>query len=90
MTNPAPSRIFASRVDSLLRDYIDARIHEELKPLRDDIAALRGALLATRESLQRDMGNVAGRMSNTEDLLGMSTKRVADLATLAKKLDEEV
>ena len=89
MTNPAPSRAFASSVDSLLRDYIDARIHEELKPLLDDMVALRGALLATRESLQRDMGNVAGRIANAEDLIGMSSKRVADLASLAKKMNEE-
>ena len=71
-----------------MREYVNARINEELKPLRDDIAALRGAVLRTRESLQRDVSDSAGRLTNVEDLLNMSTKRVADLAALAKQKDE--
>jgi len=89
MTNPVNSKHWASQVDAVTREYIDARIHEELKPMRDDIAALRVAILATRESLQRDMGNVAGRMSNTEELLEMSSSRAAKLASIAKQMDEE-
>jgi hypothetical protein len=76
-------------VDASTREYINARIHEELKPIRDDIAALRSAILAARESLQRDMGDVAGRMSNTEELLAMSASRAAKLADLAKRMDED-
>jgi hypothetical protein len=89
MTNPVNSKHWASQVDAVTREYIDARIHEELKPIKDDIAALRVAILATRESLQRDMGNVAGRMSNTEELLEMSSSRAAKLASIAKQMDEE-
>jgi len=89
MTNPAKSSAWASKVDAVVREYVNARINEELKPLRDDIAALRGAILVTRESLQRDMGNTAARVTNVEDLLSMSTKRVADLAALAKRKDGE-
>jgi hypothetical protein len=89
MTNPVNSKHWASQVDAVTREYIDARIHEELKPMKDDIAALRVAILATRESLQRDMGNVAGRMSNTEELLEMSSSRAAKLASIAKQMDEE-
>lgn len=81
------SKLWESRVDSIIREYVNARLAEELKPIRDDIEALRSAISRTRESLQRDMGNVAGRMTNTEDLLNMSTKRVADLAKLAKEKD---
>ena len=40
MTNPVNSKHWASQVDAVTREYIDARIHEELKPMRDDIAAL--------------------------------------------------
>lgn len=87
MPNPVNSRHWASQVDATTREYINALIHEELKPIRDDIAALRGAILAARESLQRDMGDVAGRVTNAEDLLNMSSKRVADLAKLAKEKD---
>jgi len=89
MTNPVHSRHWASQVDASTREYINARIHEELKPIRDDIAALRSAILAARESLQRDMGNVAGRMANTEELLAMSASRAAKLADLAKRMDED-
>lgn len=89
MTNPVHSRHWASQVDASTREYINARIHEELKPIRDDIAALRSAILAARESLQRDMGDVAGRMANTEDLLAMSANRAAKLADLAKRMDED-
>lgn len=89
MTNPVNSKHWASQVDAVTREYIDARIHEELKPMKDDIAALRVAILATRESLQRDMGDVAGRMSNTEELLEMSSSRAAKLASIAKQMDEE-
>ena len=89
MTNPVHSRHWASLVDANTREYINARIHEELKPMRDDIAALRSAILAARESLQRDMGDVAGRMANTEELLAMSASRAAKLADLAKRMDED-
>ncbi len=84
MPNPVSSSVWASQVDATYREYIDARIHEELKTMKDDIEALRGALLLTRESLQRDMGNVSGRMTNTEDIISMSSSRVAALAKLAK------
>jgi hypothetical protein len=89
MTNPVKSSAWASQVDAVVREYVNARINEELKPLRDDMAALRVAISRTRESLQRDMGDSAGRVSNVEDLLGMSAKRVADLAALAKKKDDD-
>lgn len=88
MPNPVSSRHWASQVDATVREYIDARIHEELKPMRDDIEALRGAISRTRESLQRDMGDVAGRVTNAEDILAMSSTRVAQLAKLAKEKDE--
>jgi hypothetical protein len=88
MTNPVKSSVWASKVDAVVREYVNARINEELKPLRDDIAALRVAISRTRESLQRDMGDSAGRLTNVEDLLSMSTKRVADLAALAKQKDD--
>lgn len=88
MTNPVKSSVWASQVDAVVREYVNARINEELKLLRDDIAALRGAILRTRESLQREVSDSAGRLTNVEDLLNMSTKRVADLAALAKQKDE--
>ena len=89
MTNPVKSSVWASKVDAVVREYVNAKLNEELKPLRDDIAALRVAISRTRESLQRDMGDSVGRLTNVEDLLSMSTKRVADLAALAKQKDDD-
>ena len=87
MPNPSSS-VWATRVDVVTREYINARIQEELKPMRDDIDALSSAILSARESLQRDMGNVSGRVSNTEELLNMSAARVAKLADLAREKEE--
>ncbi len=83
MKNPVPSSAWASKIDANTREYIDARLDEELKPIRDDIAALIGAISQTRESLQRDLGDVSGRVTNAEDLIGMSGSRLAQLAKMA-------
>lgn len=86
MTNPVHSRHWASQVDATTREYINARINEELKPLRDDIAAMRSALLVIREGGQTDVGQLTARVNDVEALLNMSTSRVAKLRQLA---DEE-
>jgi len=86
MTNPVSSRHWASQVDATTREYIDARINEELKPLRDDIAAMRSALLVIREGGQTDVGQLTARVNDVEALLNMSTSRVAKLRQMA---DEE-
>ena len=83
MTNPVNSKHWASQVDAVTREYIDARIHEELKPMRDDIAALRSALLGIREGLQADMGQITARVNDAEELIKMSSWRVAKLRSLA-------
>ena len=83
MKNPVPSSAWASKIDANTREYIDARLDEELKPIRDDIASLISAISQTRESLQRDLGDVSGRVTNAEDLIGMSGSRLAQLAKMA-------
>ena len=87
MTNPVNSKHWASQVDAVTREYIDARIHEELKPMKDDIAALRSALLGIREGLQADMGQITARVNDAEELIKMSSWRVAKLRSLA--IEEE-
>jgi len=80
------SRHWASQVDASTREYINARITEELKPVRDDIAGLRSALLGIREGNQAEIGQLTARVNDLEALLQMSTSRVAQLRRLA---DEE-
>lgn len=83
MKNPVPSSAWASKIDTDTREYINARLEEELKPIRDDIADVIRAISQLRESLQRDLGDVAGRVTNAEDLIGMSGSRLAQLAKMA-------
>ena len=85
MTNPVHSRHWASQVDVTTREYINARINEEMRPLRDDIEALRGALLSLRETANFNSGNLVGRLNNMEELLSMSSTRIAQLRTLANE-----
>ena len=81
----AHSRHHASQVDPTTREYINARINEELAPIRDDIEALRGALLSLRETSNFNSGNLIGRLNNMEELLSMSSTRIAQLRTLANE-----
>tara|TARA_B100001093_G_scaffold515792_1_gene593000 strand:+ start:5774 stop:6034 length:261 start_codon:yes stop_codon:yes gene_type:complete len=81
----AHSSVWASQVDPAIREYIDAKISEEIKPFRDDIEGLRGALLALRETANFNSGNLIGRLNNMEELLSMSASRVAKLRTLANE-----
>lgn len=87
MTNPVHSRHWASQVDATTREYINARINEEIKPIRDDIEALRGALLSLRETANFNSGDLIGRLNNMEQLLSMSTTRIAKLRALANEDD---
>ena len=80
------SRNLASKVEAVIREYTDARINEELAPLRDDIATLKDAILRLRENLQSDLGNVTGRMTSMETLVNMSTSRLAKLKEIAKEV----
>ena len=83
MTNPVHSRNWASQVDAVTREYINARINEELRPIRDDMDSLRGALLSLRETANLNSGNLIGRLNNMEELLSLSSTRIAQLRTLA-------
>ena len=83
MTQPS-SKVWATQVDAVIREYVGAFLNEEIKPLRDDIAALRSALLGIRESGQSDIGKLTARVNDVEDLLSMSTSRIAKLAQLAR------
>lgn len=81
----ANSRVWASQVDSVIREYVNARINEELKPIRDDMAAVRSALSVMRQGSQSDIGQLTARVNDVEELLQMSSSRVAKLRQLANE-----
>ena len=87
MANPVKSDVWATQVDNVIREYVTARIHEELKPVRDDTAALLSALLRIREASQSDIGTLTARVNDAEELIKMSSWRVAKLRSLA--IEEE-
>ena len=81
----AHSRVWATQVDSVIREYVNARINEELKPIRDDVAAVRSALSVMRQGSQSDIGQLTARVNDVEALIRMSASRVAKLQKLAGK-----
>jgi hypothetical protein len=87
MSNPLKSSVWATQVDASTRAYVDARLHEELKPVRDDTEALRVALLRIREASQSDMGQLTARVNDAEELIKMSSWRVSKLRSMATEED---
>jgi hypothetical protein len=87
MSNPLKSSVWAAQVSAETRAYVNARLHEELKPIRDDTEALRVALLRIREASQGDMGLLTARVNDAEELIKMSSWRVSKLRSMATEED---
>lgn len=85
MTSPTKSSVWASQVDPVVREYITARINEELKPLRDDIATLRVALSNNKSATEASLGEQAAKLNDQEALLGLPSYKIAKLLELAQK-----
>mgnify|MGYP003639765650 FL=1 len=84
MTKPHSS-ILASRIEPHLRDYIDARINEEIKPMRDDIAACLVALSLNNGTTEVKLGEQAARLNDIDALLSLPSYKVVKLLELAQK-----
>ena len=84
MTKPHSS-ILASRIEPHLRDYIDARINEEIKPMRDDIAACLVALSLNNGATEVKLGEQAARLNDIDALLSLPSYKVVKLLELAQK-----
>jgi len=84
MTKPHSS-VWASRVEPHLRDYIDARINEEIKPVRDDIAACLVALSHNNAATENKLGEQAAKLNDIEHVLNLPSYKIAKLLELAQK-----
>tara|TARA_B100000780_G_scaffold128324_1_gene89979 strand:+ start:4029 stop:4286 length:258 start_codon:yes stop_codon:yes gene_type:complete len=84
MTKPHSS-ILASRIEPHLRDYIDARINEENKPVRDDIAACLVALSFNNGTTEVKLGEQEARLNDIYALLSLPSYKVVKLLELAQK-----
>ena len=56
-------------VEAATQDYIDARVSQQLSPIRDDIDAIKGALLALKDTSKFDMGSFIRRLNNVEEAM---------------------
>ncbi len=84
MTKPHSS-LLASRIEPQLRDYIDGRINEEMKPLRDDIAECLVALSNNRAATELSLGEQAAKLNDIEALLRLPSYKIGKLLELAQK-----
>lgn len=81
----ANSKALASAIDPKVRDYIDAKLKEEISPIRDDLSDLLCAISEVREMSQYDAGNLIGRINNMEQVLMMSSAKIARIRDLGKE-----
>ena len=88
MTTPSPQNL-ASFVDPRTREYIDARISQEMKAARDDISSLRTAVLALREAIHRDHGNLAAQVNDVAALVNLNPARASRLRALLEEDENE-
>lgn len=70
-----PSHISAPHVDPAARDYVNARISEELKPLVDAISATNVQIAAILANLEMIQGTVSAIQNRT-------AQRDVDMGTL--------
>ena len=76
----ADSKALASAIDPKVRDYIDAKINEEIFPIRDDLDKLSGALLQVREADAVRCNTLSARISTVHELISLSRGRVERIA----------
>jgi hypothetical protein len=79
MTTPHSSTI-ASSVDPKVRDYIEAKINEALRPIRDEIVVLNSAVLDARISNDTNSETVKSRIGSIEQILKLSRGRIEQIA----------
>ena len=84
MTKPHSS-VLASRIEPHLRDYIDARISEEMKPVRDDIAACLVALSHNNAATEIKLGEQSAKLNDIQNVLNLPSYKIAKLLELAQK-----
>lgn len=76
------SKNLASAIDPKVRDYIDAKFKEEIIPIRDDLTALNGAILAVREADEQRCNTLSARIVTVHEIIKLSSGRVERLAKL--------
>lgn len=82
-----PSRNLASAMDPVTRDYVNAKISEELKPIRDDMVAVLEALSEMRTENEVSKGEHVARINMVEEVLELSGAKVAKIRQLMEDID---
>ena len=76
----ADSRALASAIDPKVRDYIDAKIKEELSPIRDDLLATKVAISELRDADQQGRDTINAHVVKIQSVLNLSRGRVEQIA----------
>jgi hypothetical protein len=81
------SNAIAASVDPKTRDYIDAKLNETLKQIRDDMTVMREALSGMRTKNDVYQGEVTARVNAVEEVLELSGAKVARIRKLMEDID---
>jgi len=82
-----PSRNLANMVDPTTREYINARIHEEIKLIGDDTSGLGDALSKMRTESEIELGEMKARINEVEEILSLSGAKISRIKELMEELD---
>jgi len=82
----ANSGTIASAVDPKVRDYVNARLKEELRPIKDDLIAIKIAISDVRAADERELADIKGLVVKIQSVLQLSRGRVEQIA---EKLGDE-
>jgi len=82
----ADSKALASAIDPKVRDYIDAKIKEELSPIRDDLLAIKIAISELRDADQQGRDTINAQVVKIQSIIKLSRSRVEQIA---EKLGDE-
>ena len=82
----ADSKALASAIDPKVRDYIDAKIKEELSPIRDDLVAINIAISELRDADQQGRDTINAHVVKIQSIIKLSRSRVEQIA---EKLGDE-
>jgi hypothetical protein len=82
----ADSKALASAIDPKVRDYIDAKIKEEISTIRDDLLAVKIAISELRDADQQGRDTINAHVVKIQSIIKLSRSRVEQIA---EKLGDE-
>jgi hypothetical protein len=76
----ASSKNLRSAIDPKVRDYIDAKLQEEISPIRDDLSDLSCAISEVRDADLAGRDTIGALVEKIHQVLKLSRGRVEQIA----------